>query len=129
MSTEITAVGAPPPPPRGKDPLISYSGVDKAFGHQVIYRDLDLDIRRGETLSIIGPSGVGKSVRVKRLIGLLEVDKGEIWFDGENVVAFQDDEEFLPVRRRVAMVFQGSALVDAISVYDNNAYPLREQFD
>lgn len=129
MSTEITTVREPPPPARGKDPLISYRGVHKAFGSQVIYRDLDLDVRKGETLSIIGPSGVGKSVMVKMLIGLLEVDKGEIWFDGENVVAFDEDEDFLPVRRRVAMVFQGAALFDSMSVYDNIAYPLREQFD
>ena len=129
MTTSITTVGLPPPPTRGKDPLISYRGVNKAFGSQVIYKDLDLDVRRGETLSIIGPSGVGKSVMVKMLIGLLEVDKGEIWFDGENIVEFDNDVDFLPVRRRVAMVFQGAALFDSMNVYDNIAYPLREQFD
>ncbi len=104
--TSVTAVGEAPPPRQGEDPLISYRGVQKAFGRQVIYEDLSLDIRRGETMCIIGPSGCGKSVMVKMLIGLLSVDHGEIWFDGQDVAAFHHDEEFLPVRRRVAMVFQ-----------------------
>ncbi|MFZ9889650.1 MAG: ABC transporter ATP-binding protein, partial [Myxococcota bacterium] len=108
-------------------PLISLRGVRKAFGRQVIYDDLNLDVYRGETLCVIGPSGVGKSVMLKMLIGLLSSDAGEIWFDGENVGAFVDDRLFLPVRRRVAMVFQGAALFDSMSVYDNIAYPLREQ--
>ena len=127
--TSVTALKELPPPVRGQDPLISLRGVKKAFGKQIIYDDLHLDVRRGETLSVIGPSGVGKSVMLKMIIGLLRQDAGEIWFDGENVAEFTDDRQFLPVRRRVAMVFQGAALFDSMSVYDNIAYPLREQFD
>jgi len=127
--TSVTGVKEMPPPVPGQDPLISYRGVDKAFGNHVIYKDLSLDVKKGETLCIIGPSGVGKSVMVKMLIGLLEADAGEIWFDGENVAQLRNDEEFLPIRRRVAMVFQGAALFDSMSVYENIAYPLREQFD
>lgn len=126
--TSVTAVGPVPPPRPGEDPLISFRGVDKAFGKQVIYKDLYLDVRRGETLCVIGPSGVGKSVMIKMLIGLLHSDKGEIWFDGTDVATFERDEEYLPVRRRVAMVFQGAALFDSMTVYENIAYPLREQF-
>ena len=129
MKTPVTASGRPPPPGPGQDPLISYRGVYKAFGEQVIYRDLNLDVRKGETTAIIGPSGVGKSVMIKMLIGLLPVDKGQIYFDGENVAAYREDAAFLPVRRRVAMVFQGAALFDSMTVYENIAYPLREQFD
>lgn len=127
--TVVTQVGPPPPPVPGKDPLISLRGVKKAFDKQVIYDGLDLDICRGETLCVIGPSGVGKSVMLKMMIGLLRADEGEIWIDGEDVAAFQDDAEFLPVRKRVTMVFQGAALFDSMTVYDNIAYPLREQFD
>jgi phospholipid/cholesterol/gamma-HCH transport system ATP-binding protein len=126
--TEVTAVGERPPPAKGKDPLLSMRGVCKSFGDQVIYRDLDLDVRKGETLCLIGPSGVGKSVLMKMVIGLLHADAGEIWFDGQDVAAFERDEDYLPVRRRVAMVFQGAALFDSMSVYENIAYPLREQF-
>lgn len=109
--------------------LISYRGVSKAFGKQTIYRDLHLDVYAGETLCVIGPSGVGKSVMLKMLIGLLRADAGEIWVEGENVAQFSGDAAFLPIRKRIAMVFQGAALFDSMTVYDNIAYPLREQFE
>lgn len=127
--TSITHVSEPPPPTRGQDPLISLRGVSKSFGSQRIYEDLNLDVHKGETLSVIGPSGVGKSVMLKMVIGLLRQDEGQIWFDGENVAEFRTDTQFLPVRRRVAMVFQGAALFDSMTVYENISYPLREQFD
>ncbi len=127
--TSVTHVGPPPPPKQGENPLVSFRGVQKAFGRNVIYTDLNLDVRKAETLCVIGPSGCGKSVMIKMLIGLLRSDAGEIWFDGENVAAFEEDEEYLPVRKRVAMVFQGAALFDSMTVYENIAYPLRQQFD
>jgi phospholipid/cholesterol/gamma-HCH transport system ATP-binding protein len=126
--TSVTHVSEPPPPTKGSDPLISLRGVAKSFGDLRIYEDLNLDVRKGETLSVIGPSGVGKSVMLKMIIGLLRQDRGEIWFDGENVAEFNKDDMFLPVRKRVAMVFQGAALFDSMTVYENIAYPLREQF-
>ncbi len=126
--TSITVIGERPPPQQGKDPLISLRGVQKSFGTQMVYQGLDLDVKKAETLCVIGPSGVGKSVMLKMMIGLLPIDEGEIWFDGQNVAEFQRDEEFLPVRKRVAMVFQGAALFDSMTVYENIAYPLREQF-
>jgi phospholipid/cholesterol/gamma-HCH transport system ATP-binding protein len=127
MTTAVTHVGPAPPPQQGRDPLISFRGVGKQFGRQVVYEGLDLDVKRGETLCVIGPSGVGKSVMLKMLIGLLPVDDGEVWFDGERVSDLQDTE-FLPVRKRIAMVFQGAALFDSLTVFENIAYPLREQF-
>lgn len=109
--------------------FLSLRAVKKSFGTQVIYDALNLDVKKGETLCVIGPSGVGKSVMLKMLIGLLKPDAGEIWFDGQRVSDFQEDALFLPVRKRVAMVFQGAALFDSMTVYENIAYPLREQFD
>lgn len=109
------------------EPLIRYQNVQKAFGAQVIYSDLSLDVHRGETLTIIGPSGVGKSVMIKMLVGLLPLDGGQLFFDGQDLAQLDDDEAFLDVRRRVAMVFQGAALFDSLDVFDNIAYPLREQ--
>ncbi len=127
--TSITAITEAPPPPKGGNPLIVYRGVKKAFGKNVVYDGLDLEVQRGETLCIIGPSGVGKSVMLKLLTGLLDVDEGEVWFDGDKVSDFTSDAEYLPVRRRIAMVFQGAALFDSLTVFENVAYPLREQFN
>ena len=126
--TQVTGVGERPVPQKGKDPLIAYRNVRKAFGRHVVYDGLDLEVKKGESLCIIGPSGVGKSVLLKLLIGLLDTDDGEIWFDGQRVTDLHTDEQFLPVRRRIAMVFQGAALFDSLTVYENIAYPLREQF-
>jgi phospholipid/cholesterol/gamma-HCH transport system ATP-binding protein len=104
--------------------LVEYRHVKKAFGPKVIYRDLSLDIEDGETLTIIGGSGVGKSVMLKLLIGLLPIDEGEIAFDGEVISGFSD-RDYAAVRRRVAYLFQGGALFDSLSVFDNVAYGLR----
>ena len=106
--------------------LIEFRGVKKAFGPKVVYRGLDLEIRAGESLTIIGGSGQGKSVMLKMLIGLLTVDEGEVRFDGR-VVSGLPESEYRDVRRRVQMLFQGAALFDSLSVGDNVAYGLREQ--
>ena len=107
--------------------LIEYQGLQKAFGKKRIYDGLDLTIRKGENITIIGGSGTGKSVLLKCLIGLLYPDRGAVMFEGNDVVTLTE-EELLVVRRKVAMVFQGAALFDSLSVGENIAYPLREQF-
>ncbi|MEM7495732.1 MAG: ABC transporter ATP-binding protein [Myxococcota bacterium] len=109
--------------------LISYHNVWKAFGEQPIYRGFNLSVHRGETLCIIGPSGFGKTVALKMLIGLIRPDEGEVVFDGTHITSLSSDTQLLPIRRRIAMVFQAAALFDSISVFENIAYPLREQFD
>ncbi len=106
-------------------PLIQYKDVWKAFGPKKIFEGLDLHVERGETLTIIGGSGTGKSVMLKCLIGLLYPDKGNIWFEGADVTTF-GEKQIREVRKRVAMVFQGAALFDSLTVAENIAYPLRE---
>ncbi len=106
--------------------LIRFEHVKKAFGPKVIFSDLDLSIARGETVTVLGPSGSGKSVMLKMLIGLLEADAGRILFQGDDVVAMQD-EQLYAVRRKIAYLFQGAALFDSFSVGENVAYGLREQ--
>jgi phospholipid/cholesterol/gamma-HCH transport system ATP-binding protein len=102
--------------------------VKKAFGSKVIYTDLNLDILKGETLTLMGGSGTGKSVALKMLIGLIPADPGSsIEFDGEEVTRM-DEVELVELRRRIAYLFQGAALFDSLSVGDNVAYGLREQF-
>ncbi|OQX70203.1 MAG: ABC transporter ATP-binding protein [Sorangiineae bacterium NIC37A_2] len=111
----------------GDQDLIQFSGVQKRFGDKVIYRGLDLSVKRGEVLTILGGSGVGKSVMLKMLIGLLKVDKGSIRFDGEEVTSM-GERELARVRQRICMLFQSGALFDSLSVGDNVRYGLEEHY-
>ncbi len=108
-------------------PLIRFTNVQKRFGSKVIYSDLNLEVLRGETITIMGASGSGKSVLLKMLIGLLTADAGTITFDGETITGMSD-MQLTEVRRRIAYLFQGAALFDSLSVGENVAYGLREQF-
>ena len=105
--------------------LIEFRGVKKAFGPKVVYRDLSLDIHRGESLTIIGGSGQGKSVMLKMLIGLLKPDEGSIRFEGEEITTLPE-KRYARIRKHIGMVFQGAALFDSLTVRENVAYGLRE---
>ena len=109
------------------EPLIHFDRVYKAFGQKVVYSGLSLEIQRGEVLTICGGSGVGKSVMLKMLIGLLKADRGSIHFDGQEVTTL-GERDLSTVRRRIAMLFQSAALFDSLSVGDNVAYGLEEHF-
>ena len=111
--------------PAASDVIIRYDDLWKAFGAKRIYEGLSLDVMRGETITIIGGSGTGKSVMLKCLIGLLFPDRGSVWFEGVDVTTL-DENALREVRKKVAMVFQGSALFDSLTVAENIAYPLRE---
>lgn len=104
---------------------IRFGHIRKAFGKSEVFADLSLDVIAGETLTILGASGSGKSVMLKLLIGLLKPDAGSIQFAGRELVPLSEDE-LLPVRRRISMLFQGGALFDSLSVGENVAYSLRE---
>jgi phospholipid/cholesterol/gamma-HCH transport system ATP-binding protein len=106
--------------------LFELRGLKKAFGPNVVLDGLDLDIVSGEVITIIGESGSGKSVLLKAMMGLLEVDSGTIRFDGEEVTG-QSEQEWFDTRRRIGMLFQESALFDSLSVGENVGYALREQ--
>jgi phospholipid/cholesterol/gamma-HCH transport system ATP-binding protein len=107
--------------------FIRYVGAKKSFGDKHIFTDLNLELRRGETLTVLGASGGGKSVMLKMLIGLLTTDAGQIFFEDKDVTKM-DDEQLTDVRRRIAYLFQGAALFDSLTVGENVAYGLREQF-
>ncbi|HEV8247912.1 MAG TPA: ATP-binding cassette domain-containing protein, partial [Polyangiaceae bacterium] len=109
------------------DVLINFSDVRKSFGPKLIYLGLNLSIVRGEVLTICGGSGVGKSVMLKMLIGLLKPDKGSIVFDDQEVTRM-NEVALSDVRRRIAMLFQGAALFDSLSVGENVGYGLEEHF-
>ena len=98
--------------------------VYKAFGPKEVLRGFSLDVHDGETLSIIGSSGAGKSVTLKHLVGLIQPDRGEVWVDGQNVAELGGDE-LGELRRRVGYVFQFAALFDSMTIADNVAMGLR----
>jgi phospholipid/cholesterol/gamma-HCH transport system ATP-binding protein len=105
--------------------LIEFKDVHKAFAGKPVLRGMSLAVQRGEVLFVIGTSGVGKSVTIKHLIGLLRVDRGEIWFDGTRVDQLRE-RELAPLRRRIGMVFQSSTLFDSMTLAENVALPLRK---
>lgn len=110
-----------------REGFIRFEGVQKRFGTNVIYEDLNLSVNRGETLVILGPSGTGKSVMLKMLMGLLKVDAGQIYFDHTETTSLSE-KKMLRIRRRIAMLFQGGALFDSMTVAENIAFPLREHY-
>ena len=105
-------------------PLLELDGINLAFDRRVILEDLALNVARGESLAILGPSGSGKSVLLKVLIGLIKPDAGSVRFAGRDLVPLSEGE-IAPIRARMAMLFQGGALFDSLTVGENVAYPLR----
>jgi phospholipid/cholesterol/gamma-HCH transport system ATP-binding protein len=106
--------------------VIAIEDLHKSFGRQAVLRGVDLTVPTGEIVIIIGQSGGGKSVLLKHLLGLLRADRGRIVVDGVDITRIRGaalDE----VRRRYGVVFQGGALFDSMSVFENVAFPLRER--
>ncbi|MBX6362611.1 MAG: ABC transporter ATP-binding protein [Gemmatimonadetes bacterium] len=104
--------------------MIELRGVRKAFGRKVVLEDVTLEVRDGETLAVIGYSGVGKSVLLKTIVGLLHPDAGSVRVDGAEVPALRRAELY-ELRRRIGYVFQFAALFDSMTVFDNVAMGLR----
>ncbi len=97
---------------------IGVHDVHKAFGAKEVLKGVSVEIQEGETVSIIGASGSGKSVALKHMVGLLRPDQGEVWVDGENVSRLSQDELYL-LRRKVGYVFQFAALFDSMTIGEN----------
>lgn len=108
-------------------PIVEFKNVSKSFGSKHIISGLNLCIEEGETLTIIGGSGSGKSVTIKLLLGLIPVNSGQIFFRGTDVVTMTEDQ-LVAMRAKIGMLFQGAALFDSLTVYENVAYPLIEHF-
>ncbi len=109
------------------DIIIEFNNVYKSFDDKEVHKGLNLKIKRGETLSLIGGSGEGKSVFLKQIMGLYKPEEGEIFIDGKNIVPLPERKLF-PIRKKVGYLFQGGALFDSLSVFENVAYPLRERY-
>ncbi len=107
------------------EPLIRVEGMSVEFGRHEVLRDIDLSIRRGETLAIIGESGCGKTVLLKTLIGLLQPTRGSVHFDGQELSRL-GDRALTRQRTRFGFVFQQAALFDSMTIAQNIAFPLRQ---
>ena len=105
--------------------MISFRGIKKSFGPKMVLKGVSFDVQDGEVFFIIGGSGVGKSVLIKHLVGLLYPDEGEIILDGQEISRF-NEEQMYPVRMKCAMVFQHSTLFDSMTCAENVALPLRK---
>ncbi|MCO4746564.1 MAG: ABC transporter ATP-binding protein [Proteobacteria bacterium] len=104
--------------------MIRFVDVHKSFGSLSVLKGVSFDIPRGQTTAIIGPSGTGKSVLIKHVVGLLEPDSGHIWVDDVDM-AHASESQKLAVRKRFGMLFQGGALFDSLTAGENVAFPLR----
>jgi phospholipid/cholesterol/gamma-HCH transport system ATP-binding protein len=111
----------------GTYPIIELDNVSLAFDYPVL-EDISLTVEKGETVVIVGESGTGKSTILKLILRLLVPDKGRVLIMGDDIAPLSFDEA-LEVRQRMGMVFQGAALFDSLTVFDNIAYPLREHTD
>jgi phospholipid/cholesterol/gamma-HCH transport system ATP-binding protein len=127
-------IEAPPSPnpqtkPRlvsgNSSPMIAVRSLAKKIGQQEILRGVNLEVRTGETLVLIGRSGGGKSVLLKHMVGLMEPDSGEICIQGQNIIGI-NERQLGAIREKVGILFQGGALFDSMTVEDNIAFPLRE---
>ena len=109
-----------------RQPYIAFENVSKSFGSQVVLDGVSFFVLSGETLCILGRSGVGKSVSLQQIMGFLKPDSGRILVAGEDICGYTEDQ-MQAVRHKVTMVFQNGALFDSLSVRENIAFPLREQ--
>lgn len=105
--------------------MIYFKNVHKAFQTQVVLNNLNLHVKAGEITVIMGPSGVGKSVSLKLLMGLMKPDSGEILLDGQDVCGLSD-EEMKKIRKKIGMLFQDAALFDYLNIYENVSFPMLE---
>ncbi len=113
-------------PPPGSEPAIRLVGVEKSLEGRTVLGGIDLDIPRQRITALIGLSGAGKSVLLKHMIGLMKPDKGRVLVEGVDIVRLSRNE-LRKVRRRFGMLFQGGALFDSLTVFENVAFPLREK--
>ena len=103
--------------------IIRLVAVHKSFDSLKVLDGVSLDLQRGQTTVIIGPSGTGKSVLLKHIVGLLEPDRGEVWFEDQRVDG-RSEADRVEIRKQIGLLFQMGALFDSLNVYDNVSFPL-----
>ncbi len=108
-----------------ENPAISVRNLSKSFGSNQVLEDISVDFPKGQITVVLGPSGTGKSVFLRHLIGLLKPDQGEVWIGDKNMPELRRREMY-EVRRRMGVLFQDGALFGSMNIFDNTAFPLRE---
>jgi phospholipid/cholesterol/gamma-HCH transport system ATP-binding protein len=121
-STDVADRTAPAPL---SDAIISIQGVTKRFGNHTVLQDITFDVPRGKTSSVLGPSGTGKSVLLKCIIGLLKPEAGQVYIEGDPIVGVRE-KKVLQIRRKFGVLFQDGALFGSMNLFDNIAFPLVE---
>ncbi len=113
-------------PAPNSQPLLRLVDVEKKLGRAKVLKGVNLEIRQGERMVIIGRSGGGKSVLLKHIIGLMRPDSGQVWFRDQDLSQL-NEEQLVPLRKETGMLFQNGALFDSLTVGENVAFPLREK--
>ena len=117
-----------PPKPARNEPYVEFRNVYKSFGDHCVLEDVSFQVYPGETLCILGRSGVGKSVSLHHIMGFLKPDSGRVIVAFEDITDY-DELQLERIRKKVTMVFQNGALFDSLTVGENVAFPLRERHD
>lgn len=107
--------------------MISVRNLHKRFGSQVVLNGVNLEIEPGKTTAVVGPSGVGKSVLLKLIMGIMVPDEGEVVIGGHNMTAARSERSKNEIRNALGVLFQSAALFDSLTIYDNIAFSLRER--
>lgn len=111
-----------------KEAMLEVKNLKKSFGGKTVHNDINFKLFKGECLGLLGGSGTGKSVILRALIGLENIDEGKIIFNGLEIQDYNEDQ-WPEVRQKISYVFQNGALFDSLTVKENLAYPLREHFN
>jgi len=106
-------------------PAVEFVDVRKSFGGRTVLSGASLRVEKGETMVVLGPSGTGKSVLLRHINGLTKPEAGQVFVEGQDIVPLSE-EDLVPIRLKVSMLFQGGALFDSMNVHDNIAFPMRE---
>ncbi|RCH54713.1 ABC transporter ATP-binding protein [Mucilaginibacter hurinus] len=124
MDTAANIVEQPANPVYDKDEVVIHiKGLKKSFGSKHVLKNINLDLKRGENVVVLGKSGQGKSVTIQCIVGLLKPDEGELTVFGEDV-ALMSDDELKQLRNKIGFLFQGGALYDSMTVRENLEFPL-----
>ena len=107
--------------------MISVRNIHKRFGSQVVLDNISITIEPGKTTAVVGPSGVGKSVLLKLIMGIMTPDSGEIWIGDEKITDAHSESQKNAIREQLGVLFQSAALFDSLTIYDNIAFPLLER--
>jgi phospholipid/cholesterol/gamma-HCH transport system ATP-binding protein len=126
MTTNATSIKAEKENKQNDLIVVRMEHLNKSFGNNRVLRDINLVMNKGENLVILGKSGTGKSVLIKSIVGLVEIDEGKLFILGQNISQLNDNE-LIEIRKKIGFLFQSAALYDSMTVRENLEFPLRRQ--